>query len=95
MSAASNSVVETARYPERSAINAKTSMFGRSILKNRSTSGTAFNNLINTCAILILTAILVLLEMHILHSIRHSHPAVMRKTSTSLHTLAQSNAVER
>jgi hypothetical protein len=100
MNAASNSVIETARYPESSAINAKTSMFGRSMPANGSTNGAAFNNLINICATLILTAILVLLELHIRRSILHSDPFVVRTSNDavpgiSLHIPAQSNAVER
>jgi hypothetical protein len=99
MSRASHSVTEIARYPETSPTNAKTSMLDHSVSRNSSALGTAFNNLINICAILILITILVFLELHIRRSILHSDPAVMRNTNdavpdNSLRIHAQSNAVE-
>ena len=100
MSPASNSVMESARYLESSPIDAKTSMLDHSISRNAATAGTAFNNLINIIATLLLVAILVLLELHIRCSMVHSHPAVIRTTNEgvcgiSLHIPAESNAVER
>src|SRR5262249_35879057 len=96
---ASNSVIETTRYPETSRINTKSSALDHSI--SRSSSPTdPFNNLINVCATAILVAILVLLELHIRRSILHSHPAVVRSTNEavpgiSLQIPAQANAVAR
>lgn len=100
MSPASNSVIEITRYPESSPTNAKTSMLDHSISRNSSTTGTAFNNLINICVAVILIAILTFLEMHIRRLILHSHPAVMRNTKDAapgmpLQPPAQSKAVER
>ena len=84
MSTASNSVIETGRYAECSPIDAKTSMCDRSTSRNSSTNGVALNNLINICATLILSAILVLLELHIRRSIVHSDPAFVRNTNNVL-----------
>ena len=100
MSPASNSVIEITRYPKSSPISEKTSMLDHSVSRNSSTTGTAFNNLINIFAILILSAILSLLELHIRRSILHSHPAVMciakdAVPGISLHIPAQSNAAKR
>ena len=100
MSPASNSVIEITRYPDSSPTNAKTSMLDHSISRNSSTTGAAFNNLINICVAVILIAILTFLELHIRRSILHSHPAVMRNTNGAvpgmpLQPPAQSKAVER
>jgi len=62
MSPALNSVIEITRYPENSPTNAKTSMLDHSISRNSSTTGAAFNNLINICVAVILIAILTFLE---------------------------------
>ena len=72
----SNSVIQTTRRPETSRTNTKTSALDHSISRSSPTAGTAFNNLINIIATLILVAILVLLELHIRRSMVHSHPAV-------------------
>jgi len=100
MAPASNTVIEMTRYPESSPTTAKTSLPDHSISRDPSTTATAFNNLINICATLLLIASLVLLELHIRRSILHAHPAVTRNTNDaalgiSLHMPQQSNAVGR
>ena len=98
MSPVSNSVIEITRYRERSLMNAKTSTLDHSISSNSSTLDTAFNNLINICATLILGIVLALLEVHIRRPILHSHPGVMCNRADAvpgiLYIPAQSNEVE-
>ena len=84
MSPASKSVIEITRYLEGSPRRESRSRLDRSVSKSWSTVGAAFNNLINILAILLLSAVLSFLELHIRHSVLHPHPAVTHNTKGSL-----------
>jgi len=99
MNLASNSVIEITRYPETSPINARIAKLDVSISANSSATNSAFNNLINISAILILSALLIFLELHMRRSMLHSNPAVISIAKDAMHGFslpgsAQLNAVE-
>src|SRR5216684_8246842 len=58
------------------AITKRTSMLNRLISRNSQKSDTTSNTLIVTCAILIVVAIFVFLELHIRRSLLHSQSVV-------------------